>query len=538
MTKSKTVSIRFTQKSYVLLKSYPFRPAGVFAEFIDNSIQSYQDNKVALKKKGYKFKITIEKKGKDILISDNAAGISDKFMLKAFEPGNIDYGKKGLNEFGIGMKNAAVWISDFYSVKTCALNENYSKQINFDYKDVIENEVEELEIEYSKANIEETYTRITLKGLRGSVDNFDFDSIGKELSSIYRIFLATGELTIKFCGKDLQYEYPKVMNLPYFAESIAAKKNRQKQPANIKWRYDFSFKFRGKNKNDKEKTIKGFVAILDKINKRANGVSYFRNGRVVEGAGDQKVFPASICGNGGSHQHKRIFGELHFDESLSDIGKGKLLDTQDVTAMIHLLSEQLKRFQPPGTKKIYNLLKQASELRLSDDIDEDKTIDRLKKQQKKSSKKEDLFKEEKKFERLIKNTKNNVAPAKKNVIIKIETGKAIERVIPIGNGKKYLVKYTLHNDVGSDELYTINIRDVKDRGEKDLLDQGITKVIEGSVNLLCSFITNNEELFKGRNTDGLCRFIEYMMITEAIVHNFHKIESHFFRETLNDIINN
>ena len=177
MTKSKTVSIRFTQKSYVLLKSYPFRPAGVFAEFIDNSIQSYQDNKVALKKKGYKFKITIEKKGKDILISDNAAGISDKFMLKAFEPGNIDYGKKGLNEFGIGMKNAAVWISDFYSVKTCALNENYSKQINFDYKDVIENEVEELEIEYSKANIEETYTRITLKGLRGSVDNFDFDSI-------------------------------------------------------------------------------------------------------------------------------------------------------------------------------------------------------------------------------------------------------------------------------------------------------------------------------------------------------------------------
>ena len=150
--KNETVSIRFKQQAYRLLKNHAFRPAYVFAEFIDNSIQSFEDNKNALllKDKGYRLKIRISWENGKIIIEDNAAGIPDKKMESAFEPGNVPENNKGLNEFGIGMKNAAVWMSDFYKVETSGIGESYIKTVTFDYHKVITDEIEDLEIRNDK----------------------------------------------------------------------------------------------------------------------------------------------------------------------------------------------------------------------------------------------------------------------------------------------------------------------------------------------------------------------------------------------------
>lgn len=536
MAKDKTVSIRFTQKSYVLLKSYNFRTAGVFAEFIDNSIQSFIDNKSILqKRKGYQLLISIEKSGKNIIIKDNAAGISDKNMQKAFEPGNVEIGKKGLNEFGIGMKNAAVWMSNFYSVKTKALDENYSKQINFDYKAVIENEIEDLKIEYVDAPFKSSFTEIVLKDLKAPVDSFNLDSTIQELSSIYRIFLASGEVQISFFGHNLKYKYPTELIAPYYPDILNYKKNGGNKPTNYKWRFDFKpITYNGK-------TVRGFVAILGKIQKNSNGLSYFRNGRVIEGAGDQKLFPSAICGVNGSHQQKRIFGELHFDQSIADIGKGKLLDVDDVNILIKLLSEQLKLFKPSGSSKTYSLIRQANELRLSDDVDENKTINKLQEKNQKleklKEKKEYKDKEEKKYEKILqqKLPNNNKLSSKK--AIKIDKDEEILKTIPGINGEKYLLRYTIKKDDTSDLLYEIQIEDVADRGEKKLLKEGVVKIITGYVNLMCPFLTNNDQLLKGKSEDAFYEIIESLMITEAIATIKGVKNADYFRETFNSLIN-
>lgn len=535
MTRAKTVSIRFTQKSYVLLKSYPFRPAGVFAEFIDNSIQSYIDHKEDLERqKGYQFCIIINKKGKDLFISDNAAGISDKFMNKAFEPGNIDFGKKGLNEFGIGMKNAAVWISNYYSVKTIALNEKYSKQVSFDYGDVTENEIEDLTIDYINVKNTNSYTEIILKDLKDSVESYNTESIRKELSSIYRIFLASGDLKIIFFDQELTYKYPAELNAPYFPELISFKKNGGKKPNNIKWRFDFKpIPYKGK-------TIKGFIAILGKIQKNYNGLSYFRNGRVIEGAGDQKLFPSSISGVSGSHQQKRIFGELHFDESKSDLGKGKLLDVDDINSLIKLLGEQLKIFKPIGSTRTYDLLKQARELRLTEDVDENKTIKKLKDKNEKLKKLNENVevkkKEEKKYKQILER-KLNQGKKQEKQIIKISKEQEILKTIPGINGEKYLLRYTIKKDDTSDVLFEIQINDVADRGEKKLLKEGVCKIISGTINLMCPFLIKNDQLIKGKSGEGFFELIEYLMIAEAISEIKGVKNANYFRETLNDLIN-
>ena len=61
---TRKISIRFRQSAYRLLKNSKFKPAYVFAELIDNSIQSYLDNKTELAKtnKNYRLSVIISKK--------------------------------------------------------------------------------------------------------------------------------------------------------------------------------------------------------------------------------------------------------------------------------------------------------------------------------------------------------------------------------------------------------------------------------------------------------------------------------------------
>ena len=203
--KRKKISIRFRQSAYRLLKNSKFKPAYVFAELIDNSIQSYLDNKSELEKidKNYRLSVIISKKNNELIIVDNAAGISDSKMEKALEPGSLPDNREGLNEFGIGLKNAAVWMADFYTLKTSSIGEPYSKTVKFDYHDVVNNDVEEIDEDFKKEKISRSYTKITLSQLRVDEVKYDYDEIAKQIASIYRGMLMSGELSISFFGKDL-----------------------------------------------------------------------------------------------------------------------------------------------------------------------------------------------------------------------------------------------------------------------------------------------------------------------------------------------
>ena len=53
----------------------------------------------------------------------------------------------GLNEFGMGLKTAALWLGENWVVKTKAINESIERTISFNLNEVTANDLEELPIE-------------------------------------------------------------------------------------------------------------------------------------------------------------------------------------------------------------------------------------------------------------------------------------------------------------------------------------------------------------------------------------------------------
>ena len=81
-----------------------------------------------------------------ITIKDNAAGIGLDSYYRAFEPANIPIDNTGLHEYGMGMKTAAIWLSDIWTVNTKAIDENEERFVEFDLQKVIDEKKEVLEV--------------------------------------------------------------------------------------------------------------------------------------------------------------------------------------------------------------------------------------------------------------------------------------------------------------------------------------------------------------------------------------------------------
>ena len=92
----------------------------------------------------YKLRIVIDYDGNEISIEDNAGGIDEKNFKRALKPANKPSNTKGLNEFGLGMKYAAVWISNEWELISSAIGENEERRVLFDYEKVIKNNLKTL----------------------------------------------------------------------------------------------------------------------------------------------------------------------------------------------------------------------------------------------------------------------------------------------------------------------------------------------------------------------------------------------------------
>ena len=141
----KYTSIKLNAKVYNTYKTRPNTIPHALGEFIDNAIGSYQQNKDRLieNETNYKLHIDIniewvDKKTTKITIHDNAAGISEHAYQTAFEPAHKPEDNKGLNEFGMGMKDAALWLGDTWRVVSSALGEPTKRDLTFDLKNTTE----------------------------------------------------------------------------------------------------------------------------------------------------------------------------------------------------------------------------------------------------------------------------------------------------------------------------------------------------------------------------------------------------------------
>ena len=348
------VDITIGANMYGRISDLPNTPSHVLAEFIDNALQSSRDKKEQLLAldANYRLRVDIDFEWDEntnqatvITVTDNAGGIDADNYTKAFKLANTPDNNEGLNEFGMGLKTAALWLGNEWSVKTSALGETVSRSITFDLNKVLADSLTKLVVKEEVAETTEHFTTIRIASpTPKSPTKKALDKIRTELSSIYRKSLRQNEADIYVDGVKLTFEESEILT----ASSVKVPKG----PA-IYWRKDIDFKF-GKYR------ATGFIGILKDINSTKNGFVLLRRGRVVYGAEtDGRYFPKSLSGSTGTFRYKRIFGELELEGFAVSFNKNDLQDKENLEALMEMLRGEIHT-------KEFDLYNQAEDYRLDE----------------------------------------------------------------------------------------------------------------------------------------------------------------------------
>ncbi|MEJ7745311.1 MAG: ATP-binding protein [Luteimonas sp.] len=340
---SLSVNIRPEVTILSVLKHLNYRPWFALAEFVDNSIESFFKHRDSIRsvdgaKTKLKVWIEIDTDGPGrIVVRDNAAGISAAEFPRAFRAAEVPLDRSGLSEFGMGMKSAACWFAESWTVRTKALHESVERVIIFDIDEIVSRKSDVLPVAERLVGSAAHYTEITLAGLHHPPKGGAIRRIKEHLASIYRVFLRDGDLEISFKGELLEFHDPKILVAPFYREPTEAEKT---------WKKEINLDFGEGQK------VKGFAALRETASTPYAGFALFRRQRLIEGSADETYRPIQIFGNSNSYRFQRLFGELHLDGFEVSHTKDGFRWEQYEEEFLQLLKEELEA-------KPMNLLDQA-----------------------------------------------------------------------------------------------------------------------------------------------------------------------------------
>lgn len=386
MNKLENISISWESTGYSVLKNLNSTVLGIFCEFIDNSIQSYKNDKSLIHEidPNFKLKIEIIYDGEEIIIRDNAGGINTKNFERALKPANKPQNTKGLNEFGLGMKYAAVWISNEWELISSSIGENVKRKVIFNYNDVVNKNLHQLPIKEEFAKKDEHFTEVRLRLLeKKHVVPWQSKYLQEKLAFIYRNFVRSTndefynsflepQIILNVFGKNLEWNEYGFLKQQWYVDR--QEKNITNSPV-YEWKHKFDWMsipieeevmddYGNIKKINSEIEISGFIGILpDGEHKSKNGFVLFRRGRVVEGF-ENRIFPRSISGNNSrSFKYIRIYGEIHFRNIGISFDKTKLkISRSRKDEIFNIISLLLKKVKFDDGNE-FNLISQADKHR-------------------------------------------------------------------------------------------------------------------------------------------------------------------------------
>ncbi|HMJ26631.1 MAG TPA: ATP-binding protein [Pyrinomonadaceae bacterium] len=347
------VSIRPGVSILSVLRHLNYKPWFALAEFVDNAIQSYVENKAVFRElygDNWKLKVSIEVDTSSpgrIVVRDNAAGILRDAFPRAFRPAVIPLDRSGLSEFGMGMKSAACWFSPHWQVRTKALGESVERAVRFDIDRIVKDELEELDIEERPARATDHYTEISLQDLHHVPVGRSLGKIKEHLTDIYRCFIREGVLELRFGTEILSYEEPPVLRAPFYKDMSGPVQT---------WRKEINFELGG------GLIVRGFAALRDPGNYSRSGFALFRKNRLIEGSGEEGYRPTLIFGTSGSSSYARLrlFGELHLEGFEVSHTKDGFRWDENEDPFLELLKEHLDSDDLPLLRQCENYRSLAS----------------------------------------------------------------------------------------------------------------------------------------------------------------------------------
>ena len=298
---SKKINIRPTTSVYATYKNIKYDPWTAIAEFVDNSTQSYYDNKKKLKETKYWDGLDVEieyrrdkENGDTLIIRDNAYGMNFHDFQRAIILDSPPK-KATRSEFGMGLKTAACWFATKWSVETTELGSDIKYKTTVDVDILHKYKNEEIEVEEEHCNPKEHGTIITLWDLNRTMSGRQIGKTKDQLRGMYRVDLRTGEINIYYNGEGLIYESPAILE-----EKLPNGKTKR-----WKKKIDFTIPHDGK-----EYKVKGFIALREEGSTSEAGFTLIRRGRVIVGGYGNTYRPEEIFEKSNSFVYQRLFGEL------------------------------------------------------------------------------------------------------------------------------------------------------------------------------------------------------------------------------------
>lgn len=498
MKKINTVSIALKPNVYGTFRNLNNTVSNTLGEYVDNAVQSYLNNRELLLSIDPKYRlevtITVDWEQKSIIIEDNAAGIDADNYERAFEPAHVPIDDTGLNEFGMGMKTASVWLANKWRVYTKALGEPVQRYTDFDLHKVTTEGREELIVTETPMPIEHHFTRIELTELSNHAPTSNqMDKIRRHLSSIYRKFLRNGEVVITVNGAKLEAPSFDILNAPYY---------KNPKGNSILWKKDINFEAG-------EYKARGFIAILDKIQNGANGLVLMRRGRVIVGGGDERYFPQVIFGSPGNFRYKRLFGELELEGFEVTFNKNGFRDEEDLYAFMEALRDELRN---DG----FNFLGQADNYRQRDREQYSDIAKNVTKALNKESKPKQLT-------RLVQETETKI----NNQEHIQQSEQLIQQAERLGGnsesfmlGKElYTLNIELVSENDSDSIYSVTMGDTGSK-DKTLFDAIESKMVTCKINIAHPFFIHYDQFKKGNNYMPIISVFKALTLAELMAPNY------------------
>ena len=357
---------------FEVIRHLNYKAQYAFAEYIDNSISSFEENKDALLKMDpqYKLRIEIEVGTDEIRIKDNAGGIPSNQYARAFKTAERPPDpKKGLNEFGMGMKTASIWLSSHWTVISSALTEKDTGTVVFEVQKMIDSKQTIIKPSWKpKPNAHHHGTTIILTKLNRRITHLD--NVKRHLGEIYRGYLRSKLVDIRIFRTGESENDPESIVVFEEMRPLVAKAAYPNGPkGEVTWKKDFEIKLSG------GQTVTGTAMVLEKGSTPKAGLYLFRRKRLIIGA-SEPYRPKDIFGSSTTFPYQRIYGELHLDGFEVTHTKDDIIWGSDGDDEETFIKEVKKALQEGGL----DLLMQAVNFRAKSLEQKDKLRDKVEKE--------------------------------------------------------------------------------------------------------------------------------------------------------------
>ena len=340
-----------------------YKPWYAIAEFVDNSTQSFYSHESELSRAGinsitihinYNFETNV------LVIQDDAFGMEIEDFARAVKVDSPPEANSGRNEFGMGLKTAASWFGNSWSVESTQFGSTNKYYTEIDIKKLRDQKLNSIDIISVDCDPHEHGTTITISDVTKKIDaSRTKGKIIQLLESMYRRDLNSGKINIWFNDVLLHFDEYKCLSF-----------------RGTTWRKEVDFDFTHDNTVHH---VSGFVGILANGGFGRAGFALFRRGRVVIGGEEQNYKPFRIFQQAQSTIAHKLFGEFDledfpvnqakdgfvWDDGLEDAFldelKAKIQEYINIARMTNKERAKEDEFSEETSSKVHNVVQEYAE---------------------------------------------------------------------------------------------------------------------------------------------------------------------------------